>query len=80
MRIEVDRTLCEANGRCVTLAPDVFSLDDDEQLHITPPARRRRPGRSREGRRRPARGAALWSDASRSSYRDSALKRNKNRF
>jgi ferredoxin len=38
VRIEVDRTLCEANERCVRIAPGIFSLDDDEQLHITPPA------------------------------------------
>jgi ferredoxin len=37
VRIEVDPDLCEANGRCVKIAPDIFSLDDDEELHITPP-------------------------------------------
>ena len=37
MRIDVDADLCEANGRCVTVAPDIFSLDDDEELHIAPP-------------------------------------------
>jgi ferredoxin len=37
VRIEVDRTLCEANERCVKIAPDIFSLDDDEQLHISLP-------------------------------------------
>jgi ferredoxin len=43
MEIKVDRTLCEANGVCVGLAPDVFELDDDEQLVILqpdPPAER----------------------------------------
>jgi ferredoxin len=35
--VRVDRALCEANGRCVTVAPEMFSLDDDEILHIAPP-------------------------------------------
>jgi ferredoxin len=35
--IEVDRNLCEANARCVQVAPDIFSLDDDEELLIAPP-------------------------------------------
>jgi ferredoxin len=26
--------LCEANAVCVGLAPDVFDLDDDDELHI----------------------------------------------
>ena len=34
MRVEVDRTLCEANGVCTGLAPDFFELDDDEELVI----------------------------------------------
>lgn len=37
MRISVDPDLCEANGVCVGLAPGVFSLDDDELLHIEQP-------------------------------------------
>jgi ferredoxin len=35
--IEVDRNLCEANARCVKVAPGIFSLDDDEELLIAPP-------------------------------------------
>jgi ferredoxin len=38
MEIRVDRELCEANGRCVRVAADVFSLDDDEILQIRAPA------------------------------------------
>lgn len=38
MEISVDPDLCEANGVCVGLAPAVFSLDDDEMLHIRQPA------------------------------------------
>jgi ferredoxin len=37
MEIRVDRDLCEANGVCVGLAPDIFELDDDEQLVILQP-------------------------------------------
>ena len=34
MEIRVDRDLCEANAVCCGLAPDVFELDDDENLVI----------------------------------------------
>jgi len=37
----VDRTLCESNAVCARLVPEVFSVDDDDQLQITqeqPPA------------------------------------------
>lgn len=34
MEITVDRTRCEANGRCVRVAPGVFALDDDDLLHV----------------------------------------------
>ncbi|HEY7430695.1 MAG TPA: ferredoxin [Streptosporangiaceae bacterium] len=34
MRVEVDRDLCEANGVCAGLVPEVFDLDDEDQLHI----------------------------------------------
>ena len=37
MEIRVDRDLCEANGVCAGLAPDIFELDDDEQLLILQP-------------------------------------------
>ncbi len=30
----VDRDLCEANGVCAGLVPQVFRLDDDDELHI----------------------------------------------
>jgi ferredoxin len=35
--IEVDRDMCEANGLCVAAAPEVFELDNDEELVITQP-------------------------------------------
>lgn len=37
MQISVDRDLCEANAVCCGLAPDVFRLDDDEQLVVSDP-------------------------------------------
>ncbi|WP_206792207.1 ferredoxin [Amycolatopsis sp. MtRt-6] len=36
MEIGVDRLLCEANAVCVGLAPEVFDLDDEEELVIQP--------------------------------------------
>ncbi|MFZ2172686.1 MAG: ferredoxin [Rhodococcus sp. (in: high G+C Gram-positive bacteria)] len=43
MEVRVDFDRCEANGVCVGIAPDIFELDDDDQLHITsavvPPGR-----------------------------------------
>lgn len=34
MRVIVDRDLCEANGVCERLAPEVFRIDDDEELEL----------------------------------------------
>lgn len=34
MRVRVDRELCESNGVCVRLVPEVFALDDDDRLRI----------------------------------------------
>ena len=46
MRVEVDRDVCEANAVCERLAPEVFSLDDEDELHILlpepPPAQHER--------------------------------------
>jgi ferredoxin len=36
--VEVDRDLCEANGLCVAAAPEVFELDNDDNLVIHEPA------------------------------------------
>ncbi len=33
MKVNVDMTLCQSNGACVIEAPDVFDLDDDDELH-----------------------------------------------
>jgi ferredoxin len=35
MRVVVDRTLCESNGVCARLVPEVFVVDDDDRLQIT---------------------------------------------
>jgi ferredoxin len=32
--VEVNRDLCEANGLCVAAAPEVFELENDEELII----------------------------------------------
>ncbi|HEY2551455.1 MAG TPA: ferredoxin [Streptosporangiaceae bacterium] len=34
MRVTVDRDACEANGICCGLAPEVFELDDEDDLQI----------------------------------------------
>jgi ferredoxin len=34
MRIVVDRNLCESNGVCVKLAPDMFVIDDSDKLKL----------------------------------------------
>jgi ferredoxin len=44
VRVVVDYDLCEANGRCMEAAPEVFRLDDRDDLHLVsehPPARLR---------------------------------------
>ncbi len=33
--VEVDFDLCEANGVCVGLAPDVFDLNDNDELIVS---------------------------------------------
>ncbi|WP_027943143.1 ferredoxin [Amycolatopsis taiwanensis] len=37
MRIGVDRMRCEANEVCVSFAPAVFELGDDDELRILAP-------------------------------------------
>ena len=34
LKIVVDHDECEANGVCVGIDPEIFELDDDEQLQI----------------------------------------------
>jgi len=33
LKVEVDTLLCQAHGECVFAAPEVFELDDDDELH-----------------------------------------------
>jgi ferredoxin len=35
--VVVDYGLCEANAICMGINPDVFQLDDDDNLHILQP-------------------------------------------
>ena len=45
MKILVDYDLCEANARCMEAAPDIFKVDDEDNLHIlneNPPEERRK--------------------------------------
>ncbi|MFF4989335.1 ferredoxin [Streptosporangium saharense] len=34
MKLSVDRALCDGNGVCMGIAPEVFDIDDDLNLHI----------------------------------------------
>lgn len=34
MKINVDFDLCESNGLCEAIAPEVFELDDDDYLQL----------------------------------------------
>ena len=34
MKIVVDWDLCEANARCMEAAPEVFRVDENDELHI----------------------------------------------
>ncbi|MGZ4474483.1 MAG: ferredoxin [Nocardioides sp.] len=37
-KISVDWDLCESNGICEAMAPDVFELDDEDLLQVEDPA------------------------------------------
>ncbi|WP_166902895.1 ferredoxin [Mycobacterium sp. DL440] len=37
MRVDVDYGLCEANGVCMGINPEVFELDDDDHLTVLKP-------------------------------------------
>jgi ferredoxin len=34
MRVIVDETLCEANGFCESLAPEIFEIGDSDVVHV----------------------------------------------
>ncbi len=35
MKIKVDYDLCEANALCMKACPEVFSVDDDDNLNLS---------------------------------------------
>ncbi len=37
MRVRVDPLVCESNGVCEQIAPEVFRLDEDDELTIVQP-------------------------------------------
>lgn len=37
MKIKVDYDVCEANAVCMGLAPEVFEVDDEDNLHVLLP-------------------------------------------
>ena len=37
MEVRVDPLVCEANGVCVGLVPEIFDLNDDDELQIADP-------------------------------------------
>ena len=34
MKVIVDYDLCEANAMCMSKAPEVFRVDDDDNMHV----------------------------------------------
>jgi ferredoxin len=34
VKVQVDRDSCEANAVCAGLVPEVFEVDEEDQLHI----------------------------------------------
>jgi ferredoxin len=41
LKVVVDYDLCEANARCMEVCPEVFQVDDDDNLNVlieSPPA------------------------------------------
>jgi ferredoxin len=34
MRVVVDFAQCESNALCMAVAPEVFDLDDNDELHV----------------------------------------------
>ena len=37
MRVERDPDRCDGHGVCAAIAPEVFELDDDGDMHVTTP-------------------------------------------
>ncbi|MEU1969573.1 ferredoxin [Micromonospora sediminicola] len=36
MRIVVDAAACDSTGLCASIAPELFRLDEDDLLHVSP--------------------------------------------
>lgn len=34
MKVVVNWSLCDGNGNCAAAAPELFRLDDDDELHV----------------------------------------------
>jgi ferredoxin len=34
MRVRIDETLCEGNAVCMRVAPEVFTVGDDDRAHL----------------------------------------------
>lgn len=34
MKVKVDFDLCEANAVCMDVAPELFKVDDDDNIHL----------------------------------------------
>lgn len=34
MKVVVNWSLCDGNGNCAAAAPELFRLDDDDQMHL----------------------------------------------
>ncbi len=34
MKVKVDYDLCEANAVCMDVAPNLFKVDDDDNIHL----------------------------------------------
>jgi ferredoxin len=37
MKIEINYTVCESNAICMAIVPEVFEVDDDDNVHILQP-------------------------------------------
>jgi ferredoxin len=37
MKVRIDLDLCESNGICVAICPEVFKLDGDDVIHVLDP-------------------------------------------
>jgi ferredoxin len=38
MRVTIDENLCDADGRCLSVCPQVFARDDDDTIFVLDPS------------------------------------------